>query len=104
MVKDRRDTFYGHKICLTSGRSTLVTDCAILEGNPADSTLAEQMIDRHIEITGRAPKQAAYDRGFTSKANLDASKANGVEDVAFSNARSLQITDLVRSTCVYNKR
>jgi transposase, IS5 family len=59
IVKDHRDTFYGHKICLTSGRSSLVTDCTILKGNPADSTLAEQMIDRHIEITGRVPKQAA---------------------------------------------
>ncbi|MGZ5445933.1 MAG: ISNCY family transposase [Thermoanaerobaculia bacterium] len=81
IVKDHRDTFYGHKICLTSGRSTLVTDCTILEGNPADSTLAEQMIDRHIEIMGRAPKQAAYDGGFTSKPNLDAIKAKGVSPV-----------------------
>ena len=103
IVKDHRHTFYGHKICLTSGRSTLVTDCTILEGNPADSTLAVQMIDRHIEITGRAPKQAAYDGGFTSKANLEAIKAKGVEDVAFSKARSLQITDMVRSPWVYKK-
>lgn len=41
IVKDRRETLYGHKICLTSGQSTLVTDCSILEGNPADSTLAQ---------------------------------------------------------------
>lgn len=103
IVKDRRETFYGHKICLTSGRSTLVTDCTILKGNPADSTLAEQMIDRHIEITGKPPRQAAYDGGFTSKANLVAIKAKGVEDVAFSKARALQITDMVRSSWVYKK-
>jgi len=103
IVKDHRDTFYGHKICLTSGRSTLVTDCTILEGNPADSTLAEQMIDRHIEIMGRAPKQAAYDGGFTSKPNLDAIKAKGVEDVAFSKARSIPVADMVRSSWVYKK-
>jgi transposase, IS5 family len=103
IVKDHRDTFYGHKICLTSGRSSLVTDCTILKGNPADSTLAEQMIDRHLEITGRVPKQAAYDGGFTSRANLEAIKAKGVEDVAFSKARTLQITDMVRSSWVYKK-
>ena len=103
IVKDRRETLYGHKICLTSGRSTLVTDCTILKGNPADSTLAEQMIDRHIEITGKPPRQAAYDGGFTSKANLVAIKAKGVEDVAFSKARALQITDMVRSSWVYKK-
>src|SRR5215210_154635 len=56
IVKDQRETLYGHKICLTTGRSTLVTDCTILEGNPADSTLAQQMIDRQIEIMGRPPK------------------------------------------------
>lgn len=103
IVKDHRDTFYGHKICLTSGRSTLVTDCTILEGNPADSTLAEQMIDRHIEIMGRAPKQAAYDGGFTSRPNLDAIKAKGVGDVAFSKARSIPVADMVRSSWVYKK-
>ena len=103
IVKDHRETLYGHKICLTSGRSTLVTDCTILEGNPADSTLAEQMIDRQIEIMGRAPKQAAYDGGFTSRAGLDAIKAKGVKDVAFSKARSIPITDMVRSSWVYKK-
>ena len=101
IVKDRRETLYGHKICLTSGKSTLVTDCTILGGNPADATLAQQMVSRHIEITGRAPKQVAYDGGFASRANLDAIKAMGVLDVAFSKARSLPITDMVRSSWVY---
>ena len=36
IVIDRRDTFYGHKICLTGGRSNLILDCRIVEGNPAD--------------------------------------------------------------------
>ena len=103
IVKDQRETFYGHKICLASGRSSLVTDCTILEGNPADSTLAEPMIDRHIDILGRAPKQVAYDGGFTSKANLEAIKAKGIIDVAFSKARTLKITDMVRSSYVYKK-
>jgi IS5 family transposase len=103
IVKNHRETFYGHKICLTSGRSSLVTDCTILEGNPADSTLAEQMIDRHIDILGKAPKQVAYDGGFTSKANLDAIKEKGVMDVAFSKARTLKVTDMVRSSYVYKK-
>jgi len=102
IVKDHRDTFYGHKICLTSGHS-LVTDCTVLKGNPADSTLDDQMIVRQIEIMGKAPKQVVYDGGFTSKANLDAIKARGVEDVAFSKARTFKITDMVRSSWVYKK-
>lgn len=103
IVKDRRDTFYGHKICLSTGKSSLVLDCTVLDGNPADSTLAEMMIDRHIEITGSAPRQAAYDGGFASVANLEAIKARGVQDVAFSKARNLAIADMARSTWVYRK-
>lgn len=103
IVKDHRETFYGHKICLTSGRSSLITDCTILEGNPADSTLAEQMIDRHIDILGKAPKQVAYDGAFASKANLAAIKAKGVIDVAFSKARMMKVSDMVRSSYIYKK-
>ena len=45
----------------------------------------------------------AYDGGFASRANLDAIKAMGVLDVAFSKARSLPIADMVRSSWVYKK-
>jgi IS5 family transposase len=46
IVKDRRDTFYGHKICLTSGASGLVLDAVVERGNPADATLAQKMVER----------------------------------------------------------
>jgi hypothetical protein len=39
IVKNGRETLYGHKIYLTGGASGLVLDCPITEGNPADSTL-----------------------------------------------------------------
>ena len=99
--KDSRATLYGHKICLTSGASSLILDCVILEGNPADSTLAETMIDRQIEIYDRPPRQAAFDGAFTSKGNLTALKAKGVDDVAFSKAGRLAISAMVKSTWVY---
>ena len=69
--KDRRETLYGHKVCLTGGSSSMISDCVILDGNPADATLAEIMIDRQIEIYERAPRQVAYDGAFSSKANLE---------------------------------
>ena len=101
--KDRRDTLYGHKICLTSGASSLILDCLILQGNPADSTLAETMIERQVDLYGRAPRQAAFDGGFTSKPNLAALKSRGVQDVAFSKRRGLEISDMTRSTWVYKQ-
>ena len=64
IIKDRRDKFYGHKICLTGGGSNLILDCLITDGNPADSTLTQTMLERQREIYGRYPLKAALDGGF----------------------------------------
>lgn len=70
LVKDRHETLYGHKICLTSGASGLVTDVVVEEGNPADSTLAVKMVEPQRTIYGKVPRQVSFDGGFTSKDNL----------------------------------
>jgi IS5 family transposase len=103
IIKDRRDTYYGHKICLTGGPSNLITDCLIVEGNPADSTLTTQMLDRHERIYGRYPLKVALDGGFASKENLKAAKTRGVKDVCFAKKRGLQEEEMCRSTWVYNR-
>jgi transposase, IS5 family len=103
IVKDRRETLYGHKIYLTAGASGLVTDVVIEKGNPADATLAVKMIERQRELYGRAPRQACFDGSFTSRANLASLKGLGVEDVAFSKGRGLSVTEMVKSTWVYRR-
>jgi IS5 family transposase len=103
IVKDNRDTYYGHKICLTSGTSGLVTDVVVQTGNPADSTLAVAMMKRHRKLYGRAPQQAAFDGGFASKENVADIKALGVKDVAFSKRCGLTITEMVRNSWVFRK-
>lgn len=101
IVKDRRETLFGHKTCLNVGPSSFVTDCQILDGNPADSTLVENMLQRHREIHGAAPKQVAFDGGFASKANVAIAKAEGVTDVCFSKKRGIDIADMATSNAVY---
>ena len=101
--KDRRETLYGHKVCLTGGSSSMILDCVILDGNPADSTLAEIMIDRQVELYGRTPRQVAYDGAFSSKANLQAIKGKGVEDVAFAKAKGFAVTEMVKSSWIYQR-
>ena len=103
IVKDRRDTYYGHKICLTTGNSGMFLDCVVEDGNPADSALACEMIDRQTVIYGRPPRQAAYDGGFASLDNLKNIKAAGVTGVMFSKKRGLKIVDMVKSTWVYKR-
>lgn len=101
IIKDRRDTLFGHKICLSSGGSSLILDCIILEGNPADSTLPIEMMKRHKEIWGSVAEQASYDGGFASRPNLEAIKAMGVNDVAFNKKRGLEVSEMARSSWVY---
>ncbi len=103
IVKDRRETHYGHKICLTGGASNLIVDCVIVDGNPADSTLTGQMIDRQNDIYGRYPLKVALDGGFASKKNLESVKGKGVKDVCFSKKRGLEVEDMCRSEWVYKR-
>jgi transposase, IS5 family len=103
IIKDRRGKHYGHKICLTGGASNLILDCVILEGNPADSGLVEQMLDRQNQVYGRYPLKVALDGGFASKGNLCTAKAKGVKDVCFAKKRGLEETDMCRSYYVYKK-
>jgi IS5 family transposase len=103
IVKDRRDTFYGHKICLTSGSSGLVLDVVIESGNPADSTLARKMVERVGSVLGRLPKQVAFDGGFSSIANVQDIKELGVSDVVFSKHVGLDVTEMAKSPGVFRK-
>jgi IS5 family transposase len=101
--KDNRDTYYGHKICLTGGASNLILDCKILEGNPADTSLVEKMLDRQNDIYGRYPLKVALDGGFASKDNLLEAKKRQIKDVCFAKKRGLSETDMCRSEYVYKK-
>lgn len=103
IVKDNRDTLYGHKIYLTGGSSSLILDCLITDGNPADSSLTQEMIGRQRDILGRVPEQAAFDGSFASKVNLEALKAQGVEDVVFSKHRGIEVSEMAKNSWVYRQ-
>jgi IS5 family transposase len=103
IVKARRDTQFGHKLNLTTGKSGLILDAVVEAGNPADSDRFLPMLERHIEHYGRAPRQAAADGGYASADNLQQAKARGVRDVAFHKKRGLTIEDMTRSPWVYRK-
>jgi len=103
IVKDRRDTFYGYKVCLTGGASNLILDCLIVEGNPADTTLTETILDRQNALYGRYPLKAALDGGFASKDNLAIAKSKKIKDVCFAKKRGLKETDMCRSHYVYKR-
>lgn len=99
--KDRRETHYGHKVCLTGGASNLILDCQILAGNPADSTLVDEMFDRQNEMYGRYPLKASLDGGFASLDNLKSAKKNGIKDVCFAKGKRLEESEMCRSHYVF---
>jgi IS5 family transposase len=103
IVKERRDTHFGHKICLTGGASSMIIDCVIEDGNPADATLVTRSIERQIDVYGRPPRQISLDGAFASKDNLLSAKNLGVKDVAFHKKRGLRISEMVKSAWVFRR-
>ncbi len=103
IVKGARDVQYGHKLNLTSGRSGLILDVVIEHGNPVDTQRFMPMLERHQAHYATMPRQVAADGGYASPGNLQAAKAQGVEDVAFHKKRGLAIADMAKSRWVYRR-
>ncbi|HIE06465.1 MAG TPA: ISNCY family transposase [Desulfarculaceae bacterium] len=103
IVKGRRDIQYGHKVFLTGGASSLILDCQIPRGNPADTDLYIPLLVRQKELYGKMPRQVSADGGFASKNNLANAKELKVKDVVFAKRRGLSVLDMAKSSWVYKK-
>jgi IS5 family transposase len=103
IVKGQRDTTFGHKVFLTGGVSTLILDCLIEPGNPADSDRYQTLLERQQRLLGRMPRQVTADGGFASKGNLDFAKANQVKDAVFAKRRGLSVLAMAKSQWVYKR-
>jgi IS5 family transposase len=103
IIRKGREVEYGHKLNLTTGRSGLILDLVIEAGNPADSERLLPMLERHIALYGKPPRQLAADGGFATRDNLSQAKDRGVRDMAFHKKRGLRIEDMVRSRWVYRQ-
>lgn len=103
IVKSRRDVQYGHKLNLATGKSGMILDIVVEDGNPADAARFVPMLERHVALYEEAPRQSAADGGYASRDNLKQAKAIGVSDVAFHKKCGLEIEDMTRSKWVYRK-
>ena len=68
-------------------------------GMSAEQVLRALLVKQLNQFTYR---EVAYDGAFSSKANLEAIKGKGVEDVAFTKAH-FAVTDMVKSSWVYQR-
>ena len=101
--KGGRETHYGHKVNLATGRSGLVLDAVVETGNPPDSTRCLAMLERHMEHYGAAPSHAAFDGGYASRDNLARARALGVRHVAFHKKSGLKVRDMTSSSWLYDQ-
>lgn len=103
IVKDKRETQFGHKIFITSGASNMVLHCEIPRGNPNDSEMFLGTLKAIEESYGRVPLKVSADGGFASIANVEDAKELGVRDICFPKKCNLEIEEMVKSEWVYTK-
>ena len=81
IVKGGREVLFGHKVNLTTGKSNLIIDCHIPEGNPSDTILFKPTLDRVIDNYGIIPRDSSSDGGYASKENSDYCKSKGLVNI-----------------------
>ncbi len=84
IVKGGREILFGHKINLTGGRSNLILDCEILEGNPSDTKLFQPAVDRVITGYGITPRDSVTDGGYAWSENVDHCINSGITNIIFN--------------------
>jgi IS5 family transposase len=98
VIKNWKDVFYGHKVCLATGKSSMVLASWVLKGNPCDSTLAKTAIEKTRDnLGGRIPRQVVFDGSFKSRQNLTDLKELKVEDVVFTKHQGLKVEEMAKS-------
>jgi IS5 family transposase len=84
IVKGRRDATFGHKVNLATGKSNLIIDCKILDGNPRDTQAYSGVIARIIENYGVVPRDMTTDGGYASLENQRIAKGHGIVNIVFN--------------------
>jgi len=84
IVKGGREVHFGHKINLAGGKSNLILDCQVLDGNPSDSKLYTPTLDRIMENYGLTPRDTATDGGYASLENKKSAQEKGIANIVFN--------------------
>ena len=84
IVKGSREVQFGHKINLTTGKSNLVLSCEVLRGNPADTTLYKNTLQKVITDYQVVPRDCVTDGGYASNDNMIHAKNEGVINIVFN--------------------
>lgn len=84
IVKGSRQVEFGHKIDFSGGKSNLILDCAVLKGNPSDTSLYTSAIHRIQNAYGKVPESLTADGGYASANNRASALKEGIKNVVFN--------------------
>jgi len=84
IVKGSREVAFGHKVNLTTGRSNLILDCGVVDGNPKDSSLYEGVLERVKRDYGVRPRDMVTDGAYASLRNQEKAKEYGIVNIVFN--------------------
>ncbi len=84
IVKGGREVQFGHKINIAGGKSNLILDCEVLEGNPSDSKLYSPTLERIIKNYGKIPQNVSTDGGYASLDNKKDAEKKGIVNIVFN--------------------
>lgn len=84
IVKGSREVQFGHKLNMCTGKSNLILTCDVVDGNPSDSSLYKDVLDKVISTYGITPRDSATDGGYASKENLEYAQEKGIINIVFN--------------------
>ncbi len=84
IVKGGREVQFGHKINIAGGKSNLILDCEVLDGNPSDSKLYIPTLERVIKNYGKIPRDVSTDGGYASLDNKKGAEEKGITNIVFN--------------------
>lgn len=84
IVKGNRQPIFGHKVNLVTGKSSLILYCNIEDGNPSDTNLYKEPIDKTIERYGVVPKSVSTDGGYASLKNRYYAQQKKIQNIVFN--------------------
>jgi len=89
IIKGCREVIFGHKSTITTGKSGMILDVIVHEGNPADSTIVPEIIERHKKHYKKAPDAMVFDGSYQSNDNRELLQNAGVGTISFTKEKNI---------------
>jgi IS5 family transposase len=85
--KGGRQVLFGHKVNFSSGKSNLILDCILEQGNPSDINYFPGTLDNIHQNYGVIPRDVATDGCYASKDNLLDAIDRGIVNIVFNKVK-----------------